>query len=62
MRNGTHERRLMEYKIITSHITPPVPSKMFDWEAHLDGHEELGSAFGETEKDALIALAEKLWG
>ncbi len=44
-----------EPKIKTSHITPPVPSRRFDWVAYFDDNESL-VGFGSTEQEAIEDL------
>jgi len=50
--------------IITERIDPPVLTRAYDWCAYVRGQEEAGEqccAYGQTEAEALRALAEKLW-
>jgi hypothetical protein len=51
----------MSPKIITSHWKKPIPQRCYDWEAHYDGSEELGTAwygYGSTEQKAIADLIE----
>lgn len=45
-------------KIITQHITPPIPCRLFDWCAYIDGREEDSWLYGwgRTELAALNQL------
>jgi hypothetical protein len=50
-----------EIKIVTTHEKPPVPVRIWDWEACLedwDLDDPIG--YGETEQDAIEDLLEKL--
>ena len=47
-------------KIITKHNPPPIPSRLHDWQAWLDGYEELGMETGPTEAEAITHLMEWL--
>lgn len=47
-------------KVITSFVNPPIPTRKFDWEAHIQGEEDGFSGVGETEVDALRDLCEQL--
>jgi len=41
-------------KIVTVHITPPIPYRSYDWCAFFDGEEERGGyGYGATEKEAV---------
>jgi hypothetical protein len=37
---------MMERKIVTSHVYPPIPARNWDWCAHYDGEEEAGTVVG----------------
>lgn len=37
---------------------PPIPSRTCDYQAYLEGHEELGTGYGPTREDALKSLFE----
>ena len=48
--------------IKTERIDPPVPTRAFDWVAYVYGQEEQPiQAYGQTEAEALLKLAEQLW-
>lgn len=52
----------MTDKIITSHIYPPIPVRMFDWAAYRDGYEpECGLPYGTgaTEDEAIADLLDQ---
>jgi hypothetical protein len=45
---------MMERKIVTSHVYPPIPARNWDWCAHYDGEEEAGNyGWGRTEAEAI---------
>lgn len=47
--------------IKTSYICPPIPSRHWDWVAHIDGEEEYGiHGFGRTEAEAIEDLKYEL--
>jgi hypothetical protein len=43
-------------KIITQFLYPPIPTRIFDWCAYIDGHEECNIGYGETKEAAIEAL------
>ena len=44
-------------KIITQYIKPPIPIRIYDWVAYLDGNEEDGPyGYGKTECEAIEDL------
>lgn len=57
-------RKIMERKprvppkIITSHVYPPIPTRVFDWSAHWECREEGPYGFGPTEPDAIRDLTD----
>jgi len=46
-------------RILTEYIFPPIPARNFDWLAYIDGQEEI-TGFGETEKEAIQNLKDKI--
>lgn len=46
-------------KIITSHVQPPIPSRIFDWVAHYEGEEEGVTGHGATEAEAIADLEDE---
>jgi hypothetical protein len=45
---------MMERKIVTSHVYPPIPARNWDWCAHYDGEEEAGNyGWGRTKAEAI---------
>lgn len=42
----------------TSYVFPPIPIRTCDWAAWVDGDEESGCWYGETEEEAVQALLE----
>ena len=47
--------------IVTDYVSPPIPSRNFDWVAYLDGREEEGVyGYGQTEREAVNELLELL--
>lgn len=48
-------------KIKTIFNYPPIPRRLFDWSAYIDGDEEYGPyGYGETEDDAIKDLKDQL--
>ena len=48
---------MSDFKIITTYVKPPVPSRSWDYSAHFDGEEELGPVgWGRDISDALEDL------
>lgn len=55
---------MTERKIITTHVYPPIPLRLFDWCAHYDNYEPpdsdgVGSrliGWGKTEEEAILDL------
>jgi hypothetical protein len=46
-------------KIITTHISPPIPIRNYDWEAVFEDYDEGGPiGYGETEQEAISDLIE----
>ena len=43
-------------KVMTAHVFPPIPIRMFDWAAWFDGCEEGPTGTGRTEDDAVADL------
>lgn len=44
-------------KIVTTFVNPPIPTRQFDWRAHLDGEEECQRyGYGRTEAEAVTDL------
>ena len=54
---------MTDSKIVTSHIRPPIPTRMYDWIARYDGDEESGPrGYGSTEEAAVSQLMEEtIW-
>lgn len=42
--------------IITSLLSPPIPTRAFDWSAHFDGEEESIVGMGSSESMAILDL------
>lgn len=47
---------MSDYKIITTYVRPPVPTRAFDYCAYFDGEEEGPVGWGRTIPDALEDL------
>ena len=46
-------------RIVTTHVYPPIPVRVFDWCAHYEGEEEDGVyGWGRTEAEAVADLIE----
>ncbi len=48
--------RVVDLKIITMHVYPPIPTRSNDWGAYYDGHEEGPQGWGATEQEAVRDL------
>jgi hypothetical protein len=47
------------FKIVTTNVFPPIPTRVFDWSAHWEGREEEGPyGRGPTEADAIRDLTD----
>jgi hypothetical protein len=45
---------MVERKIVTSFVNPPIPIRSHDWSAHYEGEEEAGNyGWGRTEAEAI---------
>lgn len=60
--DGIEARQRHRYaKVIVQQVNPPVPTRRWDYAAHIDGQEESALVgHGATEVDALRDLAEQL--
>jgi len=46
---------IMDQKLITRNVCPPISDRRFDWVAHYDG-DELHAGWGATEAEAIADL------
>ena len=52
--------RGMDSLIVTEYVAPPVPTRQWDWIAHIRGDEDGPTGRGPTECEALRDLCEQL--
>ena len=52
--------RMTAPKIITTHVYPPIPIRLMDWQAHYEGEEDeqMATGTGATEQEAIDDLLE----
>lgn len=55
---------MSDFKIITTHVKPPIPSQDWDYSAHFDGDEEVGPVgWGRDAAQAIedLRIAVEIW-